>query len=126
MSRDASITISEIFGDGHHTFRMAIGQLRELQEKTGVSPFAVLARLIAYLPMVDDAPEIIRLGLIGGGMAPPEAVALTERYARQRPSAESIPLGTTILKAGLLGVPDEKPGKSAGEAEAPVPPPTTG
>lgn len=124
MSRDASI--SEPFGDGQHIFRMALGQLRELQEKTGVSPFAVLARLISYLPMVDDAPEIIRLGLIGGGMAPPEAIALTERYARQRPPAESIPLGTAILKAGLLGVPDEKPGKSAGEAEAPVPPPTTG
>ncbi len=124
MSRDAST--SAVFGDDEHTFRMALGELRELQEKTGVSPFAVLARLVAYMPMVDDAPEIIRLGLVGGGMVPVDAVRLTERYARQRPPAESIPLATAILKAGLLGVPDEKPGKSAGEAAAETPPPTTG
>ena len=124
MSRDAST--SGVFGDGEHAFRMGIGELRELQEKTGVSPFAVLARLTAYMPMVDDAPDIIRIGLVGGGMAPVDAVRLTDRYARQRPPAESIPLATAILKAGLLGVPDEKPGKSAGEAAAETPLPTTG
>lgn len=124
MSRDASIT--ELFGDGKHVFRLPLGQLRELQEKTGVSPFAVLARMVAYLPMVDDGHEIIRLGLIGGGMTPLDALRLTERYSQRRPLAESIPLATAVLKAGLLGVPDETPGKSAGETEAPTPPPTSG
>lgn len=121
MSRDASIT--EPFGDGKHVFRLPIGQLRELQEKTGVSPFAVLARLIAYQPMVDDAPEIIRLGLIGGNMTPVDALNLTDRYARQRPPAETIGLATSILRTALMGVPDEKPGKSSGGAKAPMPPP---
>lgn len=123
MGRNASIT--EPFGDGKHFFRLAIGELCELEEKRGVSAFAVLARLVAFVPMVKDAPEIIRLGLIGGGMKPLDALALTERYASGRPPAESIPVAVKILTAGLMGVPDEKPGKSSGEAKAPTAPPTT-
>lgn len=123
MSRDASITAP--FGDGEHVFRLPIGQLRELQEKTGVSPFVVLARLVAYQPMVDDTPEILRLGLIGGDMPPSDALKLIERYARQRPLAETIGLATAVLRTALMGVPDEKPGKLSGEAKAPTPPPTS-
>ena len=121
MSRNASIDVD--FGDGEHTFRLAIGQLRELQEKTGVSPFAVLARLVAYQPMIDDCSMVIRLGLIGGGMTPADALRLVRDYCDARPPAESLPIATLILRAGLMGVPDEEPGKSPGETEAPTPPP---
>jgi hypothetical protein len=124
MSRNASIDFD--FGDDKHSFRLAIGQLRELQEKSGVSPFAVLARMVAYIPMVDDCREVIRLGLIGGGMEPPKALALVRAYCDERPPAESLPSAIAILQAGLMGVPDEEPGKSPGETTAPTAPPTTG
>ena len=102
--------IAELFAG----FRHQAGQLVMVGVffACGVFGIALLAMLLASS------------GLIGGGMKPLDALNLTERYSRQRPLAESIPLATAVLKAGLLGVPDEKPGKSAGEAEAPVPPPT--
>lgn len=124
MSRNA--TIDRDFGDGEHCFRIAIGQLRELQEKVGASPFAALARMIAWTPMVDDIRETIRLGLVGGGMKPTDALALVRTYVDERPLAESLPDAILILQAALMGVPDETPGKSQGETPAPTTPPTTG
>jgi hypothetical protein len=123
MSRDASIDLD--FGDGEHRFRLAIGELRELQEKTGASPFTVFNRLVGYEPRVDDCREVIRLGLIGGSLPPPEALTFVRRYVEGRPLAEPIPVATAILKAALFGVPDEAPGKSEGETEAAAPPPAT-
>ncbi|WP_026784200.1 gene transfer agent family protein [Pleomorphomonas koreensis] len=123
MSRNASISLD--FGDGEHEFRFAIGQLRELEEKTGVSSFRVLARMLAYEPMADDRREVIRLGLIGGGMKPSEALHLVRTYCDERPPAETLPTAVAILQAGLMGVPDEEPGKSQGETTAPTAPPTT-
>lgn len=116
MSRDASINLD--FGDGEHCFRLPIGQLRELQEKAAASPFAVLARMVAWMPMVDDAREVLRLGLVGGGLTPPEALTLVRRYADERPLAESVPTATLVLQAALMGVADEPPGKPSGETAA--------
>jgi len=121
VSRSATVDLA--FGDDEHRFRLAIGQLEELQEKTGVSPFTLLARLVAMQPMVRDAREVIRIGLIGGGMAPAAALALTRRYADERPMAESIPAATTILSAALFGVADEEPGKDAEATPAGATPP---
>lgn len=122
MSRDASISLD--FGDGEHRFRLAIGQLRELQEKLAASPGAVLKRLIAYEPMADDAREVLRIGLVGGGMPPADALSLVRRYVDARPLIEPLPIAVKVLQAALFGVPDEKPGKSSGDAGPETPPPT--
>lgn len=110
MSRDASVTIA--FGDGEYVFRLALGQLRELQEKTDAGPAHLLDRLRAGLWRVDDVRETIRLGLIGGGMAPAEALKRTVRYVDERPWLESVPVAMAALIAALVGAGEEdQPGK---------------
>lgn len=115
MSRDGSISL--VWGDGEHRFRLPIGQLRELQEKCAAGPAEIVERLTAGRWRVDDVRETIRLGLIGGGMAPGEAYTLTVRYVDERPWLENVAPAQAVLMAALVGVADEPVGK-AGAAEA--------
>lgn len=121
MSRDASLEI--LFGDGEHRFRLAIGELRELEEKRDAGSPLILRRLMSNEYRVDDVREIIRLGLIGGGMPATDAIKLVKRYVDDRPAwHENAMLASAVLGAAIMGVPDEEPGKSqAGEAKAPRP-----
>lgn len=114
--------VSFVWGDGEHAFRLPFDGLVELQEKLGASPFDVHRRLSAGVPMASDAREVLRIGLVYGGLAPPEAVRLVKRWADERPAIESLLPALTVLGAALFGVADEAPGKS--EGTEPPPPPT--
>lgn len=110
MSRDASIDFD--WADGHHTFRLPLGQLRELQEKTGVGPLRLFHRLMDGSWMADDAREVMRLGLIGGGMEPLEALRLIQRYVDARPLMETQAPALLVMGAALHGTEQEgAPGK---------------
>lgn len=107
------------FADGAYGFRLAIGELEELQEKTGVGPYALLRRLLANDWLIEDVRQTIRLGLIGGGTEPIAAKKLVERYIDQRSEwLNNAMLAQAIVSAALVGAPEEVPGKgSAPEAE---------
>jgi hypothetical protein len=109
MSADASKTFE--WADGEYKFRLAIGQLRELQDKTGVGPYALLSRVIDRTWKVDDLREVIRLGLIGGGLEPLKALSLVKNYVEGRPLMESLTPVKVILAAALFGDPDDPVGK---------------
>lgn len=107
--RDAKIT--QPFGDDEYVFRLAWGQISELQEKTGCGPFFLLSRFESGEWKIEDISEIIRLGLIGGGMVPIDALKLVRRYVMERPPLENLPLAQAVLIAGLMGAPEEQPGE---------------
>lgn len=126
MSRDASIDFD--WADDHYTFRLALGQLRELQEKTGVGPLALLNRLNDGTWQVDDPREVLRCGLIGAGMEPLPALSLVRRYVDERPRMEGVKPAYLILAAALFGTDEEElPGKTeaAMMTEGSASPPST-
>ncbi len=116
MARSADITLD--WADGTYLFRLAIGQLRELQEKAKVGPLRLLKNLIADDWMVDDAPNIIRLGLIGGGMPPAEALKKVRVYVEDRPPAENTQVALAVLMCGIYGSDQEPLGKEGAPATA--------
>lgn len=105
MSADASVTFP--WADGEHTFRLAYGQIRELQEKTGVGPGKLYERLCDGSWKLDDLLETVRLGLIGGGMEPIPAKKLVWRYVGERPLIESVEPAARVLLALLTGPKDD-------------------
>lgn len=115
-NRNARVELD--FADGTYGFRLAIGELEELQEKTGVGPYALLRRLLSNDWKIEDVRETIRLGLIGGGKEPVPAKKLVERYVDQRSDwLNNAMLAQAIVSAALVGAPEELPGKdSAPEA----------
>lgn len=109
--------LTKIWGDGEYTFRLPLGQLRELQDKTQAGPYEVLMRIRAGTWRLDDVRETVRLGLIGGGLPPPAAFQLVARYVDQRPLIESVGLAAEILAFAILGPEDDTPGKAAAAGE---------
>lgn len=113
MSGSAKVTFT--WGDGEHCFRLAIGGLRELQEKCNAGPAQIYTRLGDGTWRVDDIRETLRIGLIGGGMNPTDAHVLVSRYVDARPLAENIFPAMTVVGAALLGVPDDPVGETGAE-----------
>ena len=115
MTRSAEVTF--FWADDEHSFALKWGQLIELQEKCDAGPYVILERLAANAWRMEDISEIIRLGLIGGGMPPVPALKLVKRYVKDRPPVESVQPAQVILAAALVGAPEEVVEKSGAEAE---------
>lgn len=101
--------VKMIWGDGEHTFRLPYDQLVELQEKLGQGPMKTLMSFETGDWSPQSVFEIMRLGLIGGGMKPVDALSLTRRYVLDRPLGESSIPAATVLSAALMGVPVAAP-----------------
>jgi hypothetical protein len=91
------------FGDADHTFTLTDPMIVELERLTGQGIGTIYQRAVALAFSASDLVEVIRLGLIGGGMAPQNAMQLTDTYARNRPLAETYPLALDILDARWNG-----------------------
>lgn len=84
-------------GGEERQFALYLGQWDEIQEKLGLGPLEVFARLSRLEFRANWLREITRLGLIGGGMKPAEAKGLVERYVDTVPFAEAWPLAFQIV-----------------------------
>lgn len=111
MSRSASVTLD--WADGTYVFRLAWGQLLELQEKCDAGPYVILQRLHGGEWRVQEVSNVIRLGLIGGGLEPKEALRLVRTYVEDRPPMESLMTAQAVLAAGCIGAQDEPSKKAA-------------
>jgi hypothetical protein len=120
----ADSTIELEWGDGLHKFALPIGQLRELQDKCDAGPGRILQRLTGVDWKIDDIREVMRLGLIGGGMKPVDAHLLCVRYVDNRPLLESRLHAQAILMKALVGDPTDQVGKKEADQATPETTPT--
>lgn len=100
------ISHTAYFGDSEKTFTLTSEMISELQRKTGVGIGALYARFMRQDFHFADMVEIIRTGLIGGGMSPVDAQTLIDTYAKPRPIMEVFPLAFDILDARWNGKPE--------------------
>ncbi|TMI98480.1 MAG: gene transfer agent family protein [Alphaproteobacteria bacterium] len=120
-------TIDLDFGDAKYPFCIAKhAQIFELQDKCAdregpSGPLKILRRLSDNSWTLQDVRETIRLGLIGGGMPPPDALKLVRRYLDDpdaqewQPWAHSVPIARAVLFAAAVGVPSDPLGEAKGE-----------
>jgi hypothetical protein len=106
LSRDASIALD--WADGTYTFRLGWGEIAKLQEACDAGPFVILERLNTRACRIEDISNVLRCGLIGGGMAPVEALKKTRAYVEARPPAENLLHAIAVLSAGCYGAPEEQ------------------
>lgn len=101
---------------GEHEFALNIGELRALQNNCNAGPEQIAMRLIGGEWLVDDIIEIIRLGLIGGGMesktAGPMVTGLIDRHPLMMLKADAL----KVLTDALMADEDDSLGETAGEA----------
>jgi hypothetical protein len=104
------------FGDGEKTFALTSTLIRELERTTGYGIGALFERIRSRLYSQHDLFETIRLGLIGGGTAPQEAVSLISTYAVDRPLSESLAIAVNLLAVVMFGADDQADeGQEAGK-----------
>ncbi|MCK4205254.1 gene transfer agent family protein [Brucella pituitosa] len=111
MSRDASIELT--WADDNYTFRLGWSELEALQEACDAGPWVILERLHNKQCRSGEIADVIRQGLIGGGLKPPDATKLVQRYVKERVSdlAENLLFAIAILQTALQGAPDETVGE---------------
>lgn len=115
MSRDAKVVLD--WADDSYVFRLGWDQLETLQEECDAGPYVILHRLHSHQWKMQDISNVIRLGLVGGGMEPVAALKKIREYVKKRPPLENHAFAVGILSAGLMGAPDEP----VGELPAPTP-----
>lgn len=118
MSRHGAAELD--WADGTYTFRLGLAQLEELEEKRDLSIFTLAARLSPNVraARVADISETLRIGLIGGGMTPVDALALVRRYVDERPLDESRDVAYSVTLAAIARVHPGDLGDESGEAPA--------
>lgn len=102
LSRHGAVELD--WADGTYTFRLGLEQIEELEEKCGGSIFAVRDRLLDRQPRLRDMREPLRIGLIGGGKPPVDALKLVRRYIDERPLDENREFALAVILAGLARV----------------------
>jgi len=124
------------WADGTYTFRLPVDQVLELEAKCDAPITVIGYRLDSGTYSLKDVRETIRLGLIGGGKTPVEAVKLVKQYVDARPIAESWPIARVVVGAALYGFSEAPLGEGDDEGKpqaaptedsqsASTPPPST-
>jgi hypothetical protein len=94
------------FGDSEYVFRLTPSVLVELESKRG--PIALVSYRIWNTQFAHaDLTEVLRLGLIGGGLHAKRAAELIAAYAADRPLSETQPVAAKVLERLFCGSPHE-------------------
>ena len=92
------------FGDGEKTFAFPTRDLiQELERKTSHGVGALFRRFRTTDYALSDVFEVLRLGLIGGGMSPVEADKLVNVYGVGRPLGEVFAVADGVITALFFG-----------------------
>lgn len=127
MNRHGAVELD--FGDGTYTFRLGLKDMDELEAKTGLGIFEIMDALDPKARSARSSliAETIRIGLIGGGMPPVEALSKVRRYCDERPLTESLFIAYAVAVATITRVAGEDKGSPSGEfdpvkSDAPISP----
>lgn len=101
----------KVWRGGEHRFALPIGPMRALEKARDAGPNWIMSRLISGQWFIDDVYEVIRLGLIGGGLDEKEARKLADENVGYQHYYEHVPLATEILKNALMGEADDPVGE---------------
>lgn len=114
MSANGTRTI--IWSNGEDQFCLAkIGLLLDLEAKCNAPIGVIFGRLGSGNFSVNDIRETIRLGLMGGGRTPAQAMDIVKIHVDGNPLASSVLTAYAIIEAVMVGVPDDPVGKEKAE-----------
>ena len=92
------------WGDGTYSFRLGLGEIEELERKCALGVFQIVTRLHPDIRQCRSGEifEVIRLGLIGGGMQAVQALTMARKYMDSEPLDANRDVAYAITLAGLM------------------------
>ncbi|WP_374636819.1 gene transfer agent family protein [Agrobacterium salinitolerans] len=104
MTAQPFALIDADFADGTYTFGLTWPLASEWEKTTDRSLYGTLINIMRTgVAQLHDTRELVRLGLIGGGMAPSDALRMVRTYVEERPAAENFSLVVKIVDAFFHG-----------------------
>ncbi|MFC0243676.1 gene transfer agent family protein [Rhodopseudomonas telluris] len=101
-----------VWAGGEDTFCLAkVGLIFDLEDKCKAGIGVIAARLESGAYYFNDIRETIRLGLIGGGKTPEQAMAAVKNHVDGNPLAHCQLVAYYVVQAVLIGVPDDPVGR---------------
>lgn len=103
------------WGDGEHRFRLDLSGIEDIEAKCDRSIFDIARRASTAVREIRarEMREVLRCGLIGGGMEPVKALQLVKRYLDERPLDESRDTVFAVALAGLARIEGDRAGEAA-------------
>lgn len=115
MSADGSVDL--VFGGDVRHFRLAIENLIALQEKLNAGPMQIAAALQLGTWRLGYVTEVLRIGLLGGGMDAKSAQSVVEENVRPGNIVPHVLTALAVLLSALQGDPDDPVGKKKGKRQ---------
>ena len=101
----------QFFGDAEYDFRLSPDLILELERKTGAGIGGLSRRFFAGDFSLTELTEVLRLGLIGGGIDPADAAMLVTAYSGRMPITAlygaALPVVETLM-FGTVSTPKRK------------------
>ena len=105
-------TLENVFvGEGRHHLSLPIGPLQDLETILDLGLPAILNRFLTLTWRSKDVIHTIRLGLIGGGMSPRDALDLVESHVVSAFLGEYAKTASVLLQAAMFGIADDPVGE---------------
>jgi hypothetical protein len=104
-----------VWPGGEHPFRLGIGELRAIEQRSDAGCAVVFGRLLGMQWKIDDVMNPIRLGLIGGGMQEKDAQRLVEKVLDTASPWELAVTAATIMKKFIMWENTDQPGEGVAE-----------
>lgn len=104
---------------GEDDFQLRYGEIEILQDKCDAGPDYIFNALAGRTYLQRYAFEVLRLGLIGGGMDSHSARKRVDQVKEECPIRDFIAPAMNVLGAALVGYEDDKVGEEGEEATNP-------
>lgn len=111
---------------GENDFLLRYGEIEILQDKCDAGPEFIFNSLAARTYLQGYAFEVLRLGLIGGGMDPDKARRRINKARDDYPIRDFVIPAMNVLGAAVVGYKDDPVGETDGGSENPTPPEANG
>lgn len=108
------------WADDTYTFRLGLKEIEAIEARFDKSIFVIAENLHIRTAKLSEIYQIIREGLVGGGSAPADALALVRRYVDERPLDESRDVAYAVSLAALARVHGSKVDKDQDDDPKPV------
>lgn len=108
------------FGDDDYAFRLPLSGIAAIEDKFDKSIFLIVANLQLKTAKSTEVLEVIREGLVGGGMDHVAAMKLVRRYGDELPLFVNCALAYQIGLAALRRVHSRELEEPPGEPAAPT------
>lgn len=109
-----------VWPGGEHPFRLGIGELRAIEQRSDAGSAVVMMRLLTGQWKIDDVVAPLRLGLVGGGMSEKDASILVDAVLKETASPYTLAVtAADVIRRFIMWDGDDQPGEPvAVEAKA--------